>query len=523
MVTEILASAAGIAGIGCFGLLVRVAMEKEEGQHQDAMIPQDLPETVTDQNNANSLYHVTETSLAEISFMWTGDELDFCQISSIWREKEESPETAKKLPRPNFKHEEIEAFFSEYVESRPVVKGKRLAIIMHLLKMLDTEGVCPSVVNKNDNEAEGQFAKTLYDKLASIPLWKHTILVAKKYASKFNEQSMLPDALIIALGHDIGKIPSYHDNYYKQGDHSWISVQILNTIPEYRTIHSRDEIDRIIRGHHLIKTDFKLTQLLKDVDGDARKDETADIMNAEKRGEVVTPIVVETPVPVVNDSDVLVSETGKEKIEKKRAPPTKTNSVGKTIPVPEEERVANPFGEGDGSGQPVGKFVPKLVDLPSWYDSDKVISMLAKTINQIYTGEDKKTIWSAATGESSIVWINERGVWDALRKIGGSEDPDFLVTEGIESDRRNLLFSVVTQLGKDNKTFYEMIGKNYYQVPVSIITGGNRQLSSFLIPFLQEVFGVSSQDLENRKSATLKRMVKTIKPKAGTEIACPMP
>ena len=524
MITQILASAAGIGGIACFGMLIKVSMEKDDGQHHPgaALIPMDLPESISDDRNTDSLYMVTETTLADISYIWSGDELDFCQISTIWREKEEPVEKVKKLSRPTFKHEEIEAFWSEYIESRPlIVKGKRLGIIMHLIKMLDDEGVCPSVVNKNDNEAESQFAKNLYDKLASIPLWKHSLLVAKKYIAKFNEPTMIPDALIIALGHDIGKIPSYHDTYYKQGDHSWISVQILNMLPEYRALSNRDEIDRIIRGHHLLKTDYKLTNLLKEVDGEARKDETADIMIAEKQGVIFTPIIVEVPVPVIKDSDVIEEENKKPTA--KPVAPKKRNAVAKPISVAVEDKVANPYGEGDGSGQPTTKFVPEMVELPEWYNSDRLISVLAKIINQLQVGEGNKTTWSAVTGESGIVWINEKAVWDGLRKIGGAEDSDFLVTEGVESDRRNFLLSVVTQLGKDNKTFYEMIGKNYYQVPVSIITGGDRHLSSFLIPFLQEIFGISSLDLENRKSATLKRMVKTIKPQAGTAIACPMP
>lgn len=529
MILKGLSILTGLGGFACFAMMIKVSMEKDDGQApgkgMPSLVPTDLPaeSTSSSTDNPNSFENMTETTLADISIIWSGNELNFVDISTIWREKEEAPEKAKRLPRPEFKHEEIEAFYAEYVENKPVIKGKRLSVVMQLLKILDAEGVCPSVVNKADNEAEGTFAKDLYDRLASIPLWKHTLLVARKYASKFSEPTMLPDALIIALGHDIGKIPSYHDTYYKQGDHSWISVQILNTLPEYRSLSNRDEIDRIIRGHHLLKTDYKLTSLLKLVDSDARKDESAEIMTAEKNGVFSTPIKVEVTTPIININDVIDSSEEDKKIAEKRKSPKKTNSTGKSIHVPAEERVANPMGEGDGSGEPVSKFMPTLIDLPTWFDSDRLCGSLAKTINQLQVGDDKKATWTAVTGESSIVWVNEKGIWEAMRQIGGKEDPDFLVTEGVKSDRLNLMFSVVTQLGKDKKTFYEMIGKGYYQVPVTIITGGDRQLPGFLIPFLQEVFGVSSQDLENRKSATLNRMVKTIKPKAGTQIACPMP
>lgn len=544
----------GLGGAGLFAYMIKVAMSPEdatqaagnalasvsagEGFTGTSFIPAPLPEEVLKpQNLEGTILGSDNVGLGDISFLWTSDELDFTQISLLWREREEPPEAKRKFPKPVFRHEEIEAFYVEFVETRPIVKGKRKDVIVTLLKMLDDEGVCPSVANKNSNpsEQELRIGNDLYYKLASVPLWKHTLRVARLYVSKFAEEAMLPDCLIAALGHDIGKIPSYHDQYYKAGDHCWISEQILNTIPEFRTLNNRDEINRIIRGHHLIKTDFQLTELLKLADHEARRDETSEIMLMEKQGIEIKPIEVEIPVPKIRDEDVIVSAPDKEK---KPKAPRKTQEPGRAQPstaaaadVDKDQQLdmgftaagkqEGIFGDGDGSGKPISKFVPKQVDLPDWYNTDDLIKEIGGMINRIYDAKGGKKTWKAYSGENAIVWANETAVWDALQNIGGANDADFLVTAGNEALRRNLVYSVVRKLGEERKVFTEMIGKTYYQMPVTILTGGGRSFSSFLIPFQQEVFGMTTEDLENRKKSVLHRMVASIKPKMTGADECP--
>lgn len=84
-----------------------------------------------------------------------------------------------------------------------------------------------------------------------------------------------PPDLIVSLGHDIGKIPSYHDKLYSTGDHPLISVIILNRITEYASLANHVELDLIVRGHHNMKPDNLLTDLLKKSDQETRKEELA--------------------------------------------------------------------------------------------------------------------------------------------------------------------------------------------------------------------------------------------------------
>ena len=186
------------------------------------------------------------------------------------------------------------------------------------------------------------------------------------------------------------------------------------------------------------------------------------------------------------------------------------------------KKTAHTFGADAGSGQPGGKFVPSLVPLPAWYEPERVLGAIAKVVNTIeVSGENNKPAWSAVTGaEGGVVWVSEAGLWSALKNTGGRCDSSFLVAEADEGVKRNLLFTIVRDLGDKGKVLSELIDNSYYQVPVAIITGSGRVIPTFLIPFSEESFGVTALDLETRKGAVLKRMVKTIKPKVEAPAEC---
>jgi len=187
------------------------------------------------QNHADET--LEELTLAEVSQTWTladinvlrGEVVNLADMAVIWREPE--PEkSAPPLPRPTFKNEEIEQFFAEMVEKRRTIKGARRIVIVKLLKMLDEDGDCPSVVRTNEKEAENKYPPDTFALLATVPLYRHSLHVARKCAAKINQEVMLPDILIVSLGHDIGKIPAYHDKLYSTGDHPLISVIILHRV-----------------------------------------------------------------------------------------------------------------------------------------------------------------------------------------------------------------------------------------------------------------------------------------------------
>jgi hypothetical protein len=151
-------------------------------------------------------------TLEEISGLWTGrgQVVHFRDIARLWREV---PVAAKgeNRPRPTFRHPELEAFFAEWVEGAPAVKAMKRTVIEKVLSILDTQGDCPSVVNKTPQESESKLDKDVFARLGTIPLWQHALAVTREMARKVKQEVMLPDALIAGLGHDLGKIPAFLD------------------------------------------------------------------------------------------------------------------------------------------------------------------------------------------------------------------------------------------------------------------------------------------------------------------------
>ncbi len=302
---------------------------------------------------------IKEKALADASWFWAGTVIDFREIAKIWREFE-SEQTAVPVLRPAFKHGEIERFFSEMIEKRRTIKSARKTIIVKLLKMLDEEGDCPSVVKMNPLEAEGKFPEDTFSMLATIPLYQHTLQVARKCAAKVNQEVMLPDIFIVSLAHDIGKIPSYHDKMYSTGDHPLISAIILNGITEYNSLANRDELDKIIREHHLIKADYPLTKMLKQCDQAVRKEELAVLIGEAVERDKIS--AKSRDAATKNPVHALASE----------------KPIAKNAAATEDQQ-SHPLGELESQEFPD----PVAQKLPSWFDAETILSAIKKRINQL--------------------------------------------------------------------------------------------------------------------------------------------
>jgi hypothetical protein len=228
-------------------------------------------------------------TLKEISHIWGKEVIKLRDIAHIWREMETGIPAGR--PRPIFSHKEIDEFFAKHVE-HPEVKGNRRIVIEKLLAMLDKEGDCPSIVGRgrheNDREPERGYAVERYDYFAKIPLWRHVITVAELYVAKFQYKALVPNALVIALGHDIGMIEAQYARYYRQLTHPEISLLVLKSIAEYTSLENSEEINSIIISHHSL-SNLKLAQILKAADQEARNMEFKESVRApdiESAGEI---------------------------------------------------------------------------------------------------------------------------------------------------------------------------------------------------------------------------------------------
>ena len=86
-----------------------------------------------------------------------------------------------------------------------------------------------------------------------------------------------------------------------------------------------------------------------------------------------------------------------------------------------------------------------------------------------------------------------------------------LAAEGNESEKRNILYTVVCELSRTRDAIAtEYVSDGYYTTQVSVVTGGGKRITSLLIPFRTKVFGETVSSLEELKTPQLKRMVKEI-------------
>lgn len=443
-----------------------------------------------------------EKTLAEVSRTWklkeskalSGDVVNLRDMAMLWREPE--PEkTAPPMPRPSFKNGEIEQFFSDMVEKRRTIKGARRTVIVRLLKMLDEEGDCPSVVRKNDKEAENKFPEETFALLATIPLFRHTLQVARKCAAKINQEVMLPDILIVSLAHDIGKIPSYHDKLYSTGDHPLISVVVLNRITEYASLTNRGELDRIVRGHHTLKPDNQLTDMLKHCDQEVRKEELAALI-----GEVI-------------DRDKTPAKTGND-TPQKTEPLTITEKPNmKRAKSPVEER-EHPLGEMESEFPS-----PVTMELPTWFDADAILSAVKKRINQLEESPGGVR-WAAVSTNLGVVFAHPDGLWSALKEVSG-KDPALLAADANEGEKRNILYTVVWELSKVKDAIAtEYVAAKYYTTQATVVTGAGKGFTVLLVPFRVQAFGETDASLEEKKSSRLRKMVREIRAKQEEVETC---
>jgi hypothetical protein len=430
--------------------------------------------------------------LSDLSHLWKDDEVKIEDASHLWREQ--PSKKPSKAPRPKFQHEEIEQFFSEMIEKRPSVKGVRRTLIIRILSLLDTEGDCPSVVRKNKDEAEHIYPDESYAMLETVPLYRHTLTVARNFIARADQEALLADMILIALAHDIGKIPSYHDSMYSSGDHPIIASLMLKAIPEFMSLPNREDIIRTITGHHYMKCDSILTDGLKKSDHEARQSELAVLYDNLRKQKL--------------------QEAGKNS-ELRVAPSIEAKDTGSTKILPPSEKRAHPLG----FNEPDEMFTPSKVDIPHWFDPDAIFAALTKRIN-VVESTPKGDKWSVVSTSNGLIYANPEALWEAIKEVS-NYDPLVYASEGFESEKRNLIYTVVSELARTrNALATGHVADGYYTSQVSIISGGGSRLSYLLIPFTAEAFGLMPSALEALKTPQLKRMVKEIKPKRNEVKQC---
>lgn len=536
--SNVFLGAAAVFGTGMV-LGVKTLLAKPKSAAVAEVLETENPSVPVEPRTDRTVDDFERERLEEISWLWAAKELHLAKIAILWREPEEAPEKAAKVVRPHFSRPEIDLFYDEFISGRPVVKGKRRTVIVKILQLLDVEGDCPSVVGKGEkayaHEPEKGLGDELYEYLSQVPVWKHSLLVARKYAAKFQHDVMLPDALIIALGHDLGKLRCYYGKIYKSGDHAILSTNILNGIPEYAGLSNRNELNRVIQGHHLLVPDSRLTAQLKAADSEARAVEGEGLIAwLERREEVPSaPAAFSESTQDVMPKTGMANTSAKKSVEPpvpdaqgnlfqaEEKPARKRQTKAKDGPPPPAEPMTANVHAHEGESSKKGRHVCSEKSLPEWWDVEKLMASIKESINIIIKDNAGKPVWMAVSDNGTqMVWVDERLVWDSMKAIAANTDTDLLLADADAANRRDYLYTTIMELGRQHKVADQFMGKGFYQVPVNAITGSGKSVTMFLIPFNPDAFGETISNLEVRKGDLIRKMVTKIIPKQCEDKQC---
>jgi len=233
---------------------------------------------------------VSEISLHNLSKLWTKEgtnEIHISKLSPIWREEKTIAEPDVQLP--DLQNSRAAAFVNSILQGPFFEKANlQKAVCGQILKLLDQEGNCPSVVNLK-GDVEGSWDENTYQILARTTLLDHSLNVAEQAILLLSESEsfhVIPDTLVAALGHDLGKLESSRGYLYSVGEHPLTAGRPLGEIEEFKKLPRKNEIERAIKLHHK-RPEGLLGKTLKKADQLARQkelEETVSRFGDEKTG-----------------------------------------------------------------------------------------------------------------------------------------------------------------------------------------------------------------------------------------------
>ena len=152
-------------------------------------------------------------------------------------------------------------------------------VIMALLRLIEKQGHCPSVVIDSKDE-ESIDMITVRDNLVKVTLRDHTYAVCRYMMGNLKEtyhdhEISAPTALVAALAHDIGKIPELRlSGAYNSKDHAKVGgFKLAELLEDNNTVWGKRAL-RAVNDHHNSSKD-DMTVLLKRSDRQARQSELA--------------------------------------------------------------------------------------------------------------------------------------------------------------------------------------------------------------------------------------------------------
>lgn len=473
-----------------------------------------------------------QAGLKTLAKLWREEKqvLKVAQLATLWR-KPESGEGEE--AEPDFKHDIALGFFRRHMKGKKIFEGLAGKAVMELLKLLDEEGDCPSVVPtgvKADPEAAiAAKDRNTYDIFSHYTLLEHSLHVAEESHRIFGDGPDLAEAFVAAFGHDVGKLEKYRDSLYALGDHPMLSTAVLGEMASIKALPNREEILQAIRTHHgqgKIKEEDTFAKMFYEADKAARLREIGEYAarNGARAANPVEAILGEAGnfPPVADEKPV----AGREAVEERDIPPhmkaqlsrmgfkVKDKPPPDSLPPEVMKAKAAATLEGDNdTGKPTTKHGGaakqeiKKAEIP-WFRSDLFLAKIKPIINKVGPFGGK---WKAISMRDGYVYVQTGFLWDIAREIGTQYGDNLIkLGEADQGIRQEVLLGVVSALREEGHIATNLIKDGYIggKFTLKVKTPqGQKEFSYYLTPFMAEAFSSTVSALEEAKEGHAKNVI----------------
>jgi hypothetical protein len=308
---------------------------------------------------------------------------------------------------------------------------------------------------------------------------------------------VIPDTMVAALAHDLGKLESMRGYLYSLGEHPLAAGRPLAGIAGFKDLAKKEEILRAIKLHHKMPEGL-LGKTLKKADQLARQKELEEIV---VRQESVTesipqkiPEALALRQAAGNDKAVMASSTPE---------PARQDTSDKAAAAWQAQ--ADIFGESGVAGQ--GKDapeVPKLLDISAWFDAAGFLAELKPFINKMFGRR-----FLAFSMPDGIVYFQVKVLEEVARKQAERAGCMEIATMA-QNDltMRQVLFTIVHHLrGEHDVIAKGLIKNNFFGGYFTVTKKIGKNVKGYYTPFHAEAFS-SIAEMEQNKSNMLRDIQK---------------
>ena len=415
--------------------------------------------------------------LRDLSQLWTKEgtrEIHIAELSPLWRDELSRSEEDKTI---QLRNPRATAFIEKNIENVWFKKfPQQKAVCTQLLMVLDQQGQCPSVVDIQ-GDVEGGWDENTYQILAKTSLLDHSLNVAEEVVQLLSDNKawhVIPDTMIAALAHDLGKLESMRGYLYSLGEHPLAAGRPLAGISEFKKLPKKDEILQAIKLHHKMPRGL-LGKTLKKADQKARQKEldNAALQNDKEQ-------VKETRPPL--------SGTIKQD--------TKNNSAW--------QAQADIYNEAGCTNQIKPKTSPQLVDISAWFDASQFLDELKPYINKMFGRR-----FLAFSMSDGHVYFQAKVLEEVARKMAEKAGRmDIATMAQKDESMRSVLLTIVHQLRAEHEVIDRgLIKDNFFGGYFNVTRKIGKTIKGYYTPFHAEPFG-SIAEMEHTKPQMLRDIVK---------------